>query len=122
MKILVIEDDSFLLNAYRLKLTKLGHDIKMAMNGEEAKKVMEEWLPQAIVLDLMMPTMDGYDFLSEIRKIDRFKKVPVLVASNLGQPEDVERAMKLGADGYVIKENLSLSQLVEKLDELINKK
>lgn len=122
MKVLVIEDDKFLANAYRIKFEKIGYDAKIAGDGALAFDVLNEWRPDVIILDLVMPKMDGYDFLEKFRTLDKFSDIPVLISSNLGQPEDMEKARKLGVNNYVIKGNLSLADLVNKLEELIPKK
>lgn len=122
MKVLVIEDDKFLVNAYRIKFEKIGYETRIAEDGVEALKILEEWSPEVVILDLVMPNMDGYEFLEKMRSVDRFKSIPVLISSNLGQPEDIDRATKLGANSYIIKGNLSLTELVAKLEELIPKK
>ena len=122
MKVLIVEDDSFLVNAYRIKFERLGYETKIAIDGESALKILGEWVPDVVILDLVMPKMDGYEFLEKMRAKPEFLNIPVLVATNLGQPEDVDRARELGANNYVIKGNLSLSELVEKLEELIPKK
>ncbi len=121
MKVLVIEDDNFLVNAYRVKFGNMGYDTRIALDGNEALKVLEEWEPEIVILDLVMPNMDGYEFLEKMRAIEKYRDTPVLISSNLGQPEDIERATKLGANSYVIKGNLSLSDLVKKIEELIPK-
>lgn len=121
MKILVVEDDNFLANAYRIKFADLGYEAKIAADGEAALKTLETWEPEVVVLDLVMPNMDGYEFLENMRAMSKYKNTPVLVSTNLGQPEDMDRAKKLGADNYVIKGNMSLSDLVKKLEELIPK-
>ncbi|KKT35330.1 MAG: hypothetical protein UW35_C0013G0020 [Candidatus Collierbacteria bacterium GW2011_GWF2_44_15] len=122
MKTLIVEDDSFLLSAYRLKLEGLGYEIKEALDGAEALKILEWWTPELVILDLMLPKMDGFDFLTKMKADDRWKNVPVLVASNLGQREDIDRAMALGAAGYVVKSDLSLEDLVTKINALLPKK
>ena len=122
MKVLVIEDDNFLVNAYRIKFGELGYETKIAKDGIEALEILKTWEPEIVVLDIVMPNMDGYEFLEKMRAMDKYKKTPVLIASNLGQPEDMTRARALGADNYVVKGNLSLAELVTKLEELIPKK
>lgn len=121
MKILIAEDDQFLANAYKAKLTKVGFEIEIAQDGDETIQALTTFSPDALLLDLMMPKKDGFSVLEEIRKDPRFKSLPVIVASNLGQKEDIDRAMSIGASGYVVKSNLSLSQLVEKINELLEK-
>jgi two-component system phosphate regulon response regulator PhoB/two-component system alkaline phosphatase synthesis response regulator PhoP len=118
-KIIVAEDDKFLLSAYRLKLSKLGIDIKVATNGEEVFKILVEFNPDLILLDLVMPVKDGFAVLKELKANPNYKDIPVIVASNLGQKEDIDRATSLGADDFIIKSNLSLAQLVQKIENAI---
>lgn len=121
-KVLIAEDDKFLANAYRVKLTKEGFDIKIAVNGVETIKMLLDFKPDLIVLDLVMPIKDGFTVLEELKASEEWKSIPVLIASNLGQKEDVDRGMSLGADGYIIKSDLSMSQMVSKINALIEKK
>ena len=81
-KILVAEDDKFLANAYRVKLTKSGYEVKMASDGEDVIKALSEYTPDLIILDLMMPKVDGFTVLKEVKNNDRWKNIPILVASN----------------------------------------
>jgi len=118
-KILVVEDDKFLANAYRVKLTKAGFDIKIAYDGDEVAKQLETFIPDLIILDLVLPKKDGFKVLEEIKSDARWKNIPVIVASNLGQQEDINKCMKLGANGYIIKTDLSLSELVVTINTLL---
>lgn len=116
MKILIAEDDKFLASAYKVKLTKAGFEAKIASNGEETMKMLEEFIPDLILLDLIMPIKDGFTTLQELKASEKFKNIPVIVASNLGQKEDIEKAKALGAEDYVIKSNLELNDLVVKVE------
>lgn len=118
-KILVAEDDKFLSNAYRVKLTKEGFDVKIARDGNEALSMLTEFIPDIILLDLVMPNRDGFSTLEEIKKDSKLAHVPVLVASNLGQKEDLERGSKLGAAGYIVKSDMSMSSLVKTINSLL---
>jgi two-component system, OmpR family, alkaline phosphatase synthesis response regulator PhoP len=115
-RILVVEDDNYLSNAYRLKLTKSGYELKMARDGQEAMEMLKTFIPDLILLDLVMPVKDGFTTLGEIKSDDRLKNIPVIIASNLGQNEDIEKGMALGAVGYIIKSDLSLDQLINKIN------
>ena len=117
-KILVAEDDKFLANAYRVKLEKAGFEARIATNGEEALDIMLSFTPDVIILDLVMPGKDGFATLAEIKNNPKWKNIPVLVASSLGQKEDVEKATALGAADYVIKSDLSMVSLIEKINAL----
>lgn len=119
IKVLVAEDDAFLANAYKIKLDRGGFETKIASDGSEALKMLDDWIPDVLILDLVMPRKDGYWVLAQMRSDDRFKTLPVLVASNLGQTEDIDRAMELGADDYIVKSELSLEDLVVKLKDLV---
>ena len=93
-KILVAEDDKFLDNAYRVKLTKAGFEVKIVRDGKEALEVLKTFLPDIIILDLVMPIKDGFATLEELKQDPRLKNIPVMVASNLGQKEDEERVLQ----------------------------
>lgn len=113
--ILVVEDDTFLANAYRVKLTKSGFTIRIALDGDEVFTILAEFVPEVIILDLMIPKKDGFEVLKLLKADDRWKNIPLIVASNLGQEEDVDRAMKMGASDYIIKSDLSLNDLITKI-------
>lgn len=120
-KILIAEDDTFLSNAYRIKLTKLNYDVTIAADGEQVMKYLADITPDLILLDLIMPVKDGFDTLKEIRMQPKFKKIPIVVASNLGQGEDIAKAMDLGATDYIVKSDLSLQELVDKIHSYLDK-
>lgn len=115
-KVLVVEDDHFLGTAYQAKLTKAGFDFKLATDGDEALAAAKEFMPDVILLDLVMPRKDGFTVLAELKKDPALKDIPVIVASNLGQQEDHERAKALGAADYITKSDLSLDSLVDKIN------
>jgi DNA-binding response OmpR family regulator len=118
-KILVAEDDKFLANAYRVKLTKAGYEVKLASDGVEVFKVLEDFQPELIILDLVMPIKDGFSTLEELKQHQSYKEIPVLIASNLGQQEDIDRGINLGAKDYIIKSDLSLDELIQKVETII---
>lgn len=114
-KILIAEDDKFIANAYRVKLTKEGFDIQIASDGEEVFEMLKTFEPDIIILDLMMPKKDGFAVLQELRSNQQWENVPILIASNLGQKEDIDKGIKLGATDYIIKSDLSLADLIAKI-------
>jgi DNA-binding response OmpR family regulator len=118
-KILIAEDDQFLGSAYRLKLSKEGFDVKVAVDGEEALHLIEEFTPDLIILDIMMPKKDGFAVLQELKAQDKWKSIPILMASNLGQKEDLEKAKSFGATDYIIKSNMPLNELIAKVNSLV---
>lgn len=113
--VLIVEDDKFLANAYRVKCQSEDFEGIIAENGNKALKILEETIPNVILLDLIMPSMDGFELLEKIKDIPKLKKIPVLVASNLGQEEDIQKAKSLGADDYVVKSDTPLEEILEKI-------
>jgi DNA-binding response OmpR family regulator len=120
-KILVAEDDKFLSNAYRIKLSKLGYEVTVVSDGDQVMVHLRDNTPDLILLDLIMPVKDGFDTLKEIRVQSKFKKLPIIVASNLGQGEDVKKATELGATDYIVKSDLSLQELADKINSYLGK-
>lgn len=119
-KILVIEDDKYLWNAYNEKLTGSGFEVKLASDGEEALKMIAEFQPTLILLDIVIPKKDGFAVLEEIKKNTVWQNIPVIVTSNLSQQEDVSRSMQLGARDFIVKSDTSINELVEKINLAIS--
>lgn len=120
--ILVVEDDSFLRKLLVQKLTHDGFRILEAEGGKEALEYLKSEVPTVILLDLIMQGIDGFQVLQEIRSNQRTKNVPVVVLSNLGEQENIDRAKSLGADDYLIKAHFVLEEIVEKISSLILKR
>lgn len=120
--ILLCEDEEFVARSYVRKLELEGFVVKHVHNGEEALTTLASEPVDLILLDLMMPIKTGFMVLAEIRNSDNenLKRIPVIVASNLGQRSDIEEAQKLGATDYIIKSNVSLKELVEKIKSHLN--
>lgn len=116
-KILVTDDEFAIANALSLKLTKLGFDVKIASNGEEAFNLIKTETFDLVLMDLMMDKKDGFSVLEDMRKENI--GTPVIITSNLGQDEDKERAEKLGAVGYFVKSNTPISEIVEKVEKIL---
>lgn len=119
-KILVIEDDKFLIKVYQLKFDKEGFDVAIANDGMEAISLIESgYVPNIVLLDLMLPIVNGFEVLSAIKKKDKWKKVPVLILSNLGQDSDIKKAKDLGAVEYIIKSNSKINDIVDKVRQYL---
>lgn len=118
-KILIIEDDPFLQGLASRKLKTQGHEILVAKDGEEGLKVLEENKPDIILLDLLLPGIDGFEFLEKMRADDRFKDIPVIVFSNLSEEKDIKRATDLGVLEYMVKANFTLDELIGKINEAL---
>lgn len=111
--VLVAEDDSFYGNVFKTKLAKEGLEVDVVVNGKKALEAARERKPDLILLDLVMPEMDGFEALEAFKSDDSLKDVPVIILSNLGQDSDVEKAKSLGAKDYFIKSNVSIQKVVE---------
>ncbi len=114
-KILIIEDDKFLRELIAKKLAKESYEISEAMDGEEGIKKIKDEKPDLVLLDLILPGIDGFEVLSKMKDDPLFSQVPVIILSNLGQKEDVEKGLKLGAIDYLIKAHFTPGEIVEKI-------
>ena len=115
--ILVVEDDPLLLDLYRLKLRAEGFAVVTSTNGREGVEAALVSKPELILLDILMPEVDGYAALKKLKSDERTKKIPVIIFSNLSQSWEIEKGLKLGADDFVIKTSLTPAQLAEKVKE-----
>lgn len=113
--VLIVEDDPFYSNIYKTKIEKEGLAAVLAGDGEKALKMAMEKKPALVVLDLIMPGKDGFQTLVEMRADPNLKDIPVVVLSNLSQEEDIKRVMDLGAKEYIIKSNVPISELIQKI-------
>lgn len=118
-KILLIEDDQFLRNALRVKLEKEEFEVLMAGHGQEALEVLAKNKPDLIVVDLVMPVMDGFDFLTALKQQETMKDIPVIVASNLSQKEDLDKAKALGVNDFFVKSDMTMEDLLVKIKNLL---
>ena len=116
MNILIAEDDKFIASAYRVKFSNQGWDVVIASNGQEVIDHLKDHHPDLVLLDLIMPIMDGFEVLEQLHK-NSVNKIPIIVASNLGQKEDKDRALKLGAIDYFVKSDMTLETLIDKIKQ-----
>ena len=119
--VLVVEDDNFLIKAYEAHLAKAGFHVRTALDGVEAVESLKKVMPGIILLDLVMPRMDGFDVLEEMQKKSEWKKIPIVVLSNLGQESDRDRSLKLGAVEYIVKSDFSLQEIVGLINKHLKK-
>lgn len=118
-KILLIDDDPFILDMYVFKLKETGFEIDIAHNGKEGLAKVQSFQPDVVLLDIVMPAMDGFDVLRELQKNKPGHPMKKILLTNLGQKEDVERGMQLGADDYIIKAHFTPTEVVEKVKQLL---
>ncbi len=114
-KILIIEDDEFLRSLTAKRLEKEGYMVEVGVDGESGVAVAEAKKPDLILLDLLLPGLDGFEVLKRVRANEALKETPVIIFSNLGQKEDIERAKGLGANDFLIKANFTLDDVVVKI-------
>ena len=118
---LIVEDEDFLIRALQDNLTPRGCRIAIAHDGEEALAYLATHTPDIIVLDLLMPKRDGFYVLSQMKETDKWKDIPVLVLSNLGEPHDIQKAMDLGADDYFVKSHNTIIEVINRIMDMLEK-
>jgi DNA-binding response OmpR family regulator len=116
-KVLIVEDNETLNEAYRLILEKDGHDVSTAFNGEEGLEKLKKVSPDLILLDMLMPKMDGLEFLRHFKSAD-YPKTTIIILSNLNEDEQVEEARRLGAHRYILKANTSPRELAARVNHI----
>ena len=117
-KILTIEDDIFLKNIESSKFTKSGFDVATAMTKADIDASLASSTPDIILLDMMLPDIDGFQVLKNLKADDKTKNIPVIVFSNLSSDEDVKKMTDAGAAAFMIKSNFTLDEVVEKINSL----
>lgn len=118
-KILVVEDEKPMAKALALKLNKSGFEAKAVFNGEEAIDILVKEKFDLIVLDLIMPKVDGFQVLNKLKEIG--SQTPVIISSNLSQEEDFSRAKKLGAVDFFVKSDTPITEVVEHIKKSLDK-
>lgn len=114
-KLLVVEDDEFISAIYAKKLSMEGYEVRLAENGEKALSMMHEEKPDLVLLDIIMPVMDGFEALRQIRADEKLRDVKVAVLSNLSEDKEMSQTRELGAVDYLVKANISVADLSTKV-------
>ena len=120
-KILLVEDEDVVINILQKKLTEEGYEVLIARNGLEGLEKMRQINPDIILLDIVMPKMNGFEVMEEMQKDPDLKKIPIIVISNSGQPVELDRAIKLGARDWLIKTEFDPREVIEKVVKQIEK-
>ena len=120
--ILLVEDDPFLADIYKTKLEKSDFQVILVTDGEKALMTMEESKPNLLLLDIVLPTIDGWEILRKIKKNNSLKDIPVIIISNLGQKGEVEKGLAAGATKYLIKAHYTPSEVVKEIKEVLTSK
>lgn len=120
--ILLIDDDQFLLDMYAMKFSACGCKVESISNADKALEVLRGGSnPNIILLDIMMPGVTGFDFLETLKKEGLAKDSIIIMLTNQGQQEDIEKAMALGADGYIVKASAIPSEVLQKTIDIADK-
>lgn len=115
-KIFIVDDDKFLLDMYTFKFKEKGFEVTQAFGSIDALNKLKGGItPDIILLDVVMPAMDGFELLGVIKNEKLAPQAKIIVLSNLGQPSDVEKGRALGANGYVVKASATPSEVVDKV-------
>ncbi|MBI2018050.1 response regulator [Candidatus Daviesbacteria bacterium] len=114
-RILLIEDNEYMGRMYQNMLSLANYRVELATSGEEGIKKAEDSKPDLILLDVIMPKMNGIQVLEKLKRSDLTKKIPVVILTVVGEQEIIDRALKLGAEGYIIKSSLNLEELLSEI-------
>jgi DNA-binding response OmpR family regulator len=119
-KVLIVDDDAFLSGIYATKLELEGFEVVSARDGEDGLKAAAKEMPDLILLDVLMPKLDGFEVLKRLKTDDAVKAIPVIMLTNLGQKEDIEKGMQEGAVDYLIKAHFVPAEAVDKIKKVLN--
>lgn len=120
-RILLAEDDRFLRKAAETTLRRSGFTVLTAVDGEEALRLARAEGPELILLDMIMPKLQGFEVLRILKEDPATAPIPVIALSNLGQEQDVRQALEAGAAAYLVKANISLQDLVKRVEEVFER-
>jgi len=124
-RLLVVEDDPFLSDIYNTKLKQAGFDVELATTGEECMQKLVEGKYDLMVLDIVLPQLDGWEILSRIKELRRQNSNPalndlkIIILSNLGQKEEIKKGLDLGANGFMIKAHFTPSEVAEEINKTL---
>lgn len=121
-RVLIVEDEEFLIKALGDNLESEGFTVDMALNGEEAMEKIRKQRPDIILLDLLLPIKDGFYVLEELRKNPEWKLIPIIVLSNLDSDTEIKRALELGADDYFVKSQHPIEEVIDMIKEYFSGK
>jgi len=120
-KVLIVEDDNFVAEVYSTKLLEMGHEVRIAQNGEDGLRMVGEEKPDLILLDIIMPVMGGIEMLTELKGKEEWKQIPVILLTNIGEKESVQKVRSLGVQDYLIKSHFTPAEVIEKIESVLGK-
>ncbi|MCX6780175.1 MAG: response regulator [Candidatus Magasanikbacteria bacterium] len=118
--VLLVEDDVFLSGIYQKKFEMEGYKVTAVDNGEKVLPEAKKKMPDIIMLDILLPKMDGFTVLSKLKEDEQVKNIPVILLTNLGQKDDVEKGLQMGAADYLIKAHFKPSEVVDKIKSVLH--
>lgn len=118
-RILIIEDDKFLRELMSQKLLSLKYEVVQAIDGEDGLNKVKKVKPDLVLLDLILPGINGFEVLEQIKADPEISSIPVIILSNLGQREDIEKGLKLGAIDFLVKAHFTPGEIVSKIEKII---
>ncbi len=118
-RILIVEDDNFVAEVYSTKLLEMGHEVRIAQNGRDGISMVKESTPDLILLDIVMPIMDGFEMLEELRKNPGWKNIPVILLTNVGEKDSIDKFRKSGVEDYLIKSHFTPAEVIEKIEKAL---
>jgi DNA-binding response OmpR family regulator len=118
-RVLFIEDDLTLSSLFTVRMQAEGFEVYQAHDGDTALQVAKEFHPDLVLCDLMMPNLSGYDVIDIMRNTVETANAKIVVISALSQPEDIDKAMKLGADDYIVKSQVVIDDIMDRLRKLL---
>jgi len=119
IKVLLAEDEQSLREMYEMKFQREGFETLSVDNGEPVLEMAKHDKPDIILLDIILPKVDGFSALKELKQETKTKNIPVIMLTNLGQDEDIKKGKEFGADDYLVKANLTPAQVVDKIREVL---
>ena len=118
-KVLLVEDDPFLIEVYAAKFKEAGFSLEVVSDGSIVLSKIKELNPDLIILDIVLPNVDGWEILRAIKNSPQLKNIIVVILSNLSEKEDVEKGIRFGADKYLIKSHYTPSEVVEEIKKIL---
>ena len=118
-KILIVEDEEYIAEMYKIRFEMSGYEIVLAADGQEGIDMAIKEKPDLVLLDLVMPNKNGYQVLEELRANPETKGLKIFILSNLGQKEEIDKGLSLGADGFYVKAHMTPTELLDKIKEIL---
>lgn len=118
-KILIVEDDTFLKNLESSKFNREGFEVLPASSSEDVDRIMAETTPDVVLLDLVLPGVDGFGILKKFKSDEKTKNIPVVIFSNLSDEKDVVKAKEAGATEFIVKANYTLDEIAQKIKAIV---